>query len=135
MAAEFEIQKGIYTVLNGDAGLAALGPVIVDFGPASDDAATIYPFVAVGSIILSEWDTDNTTGFDVLARLHTYSDSHSAKEAKKIQGAMYDALHLQPVAIGGYQTILFRREDSDVTRTSRGAFHGVCEYRGILDKA
>lgn len=135
MAAEFEIQKAIYTVLNGDAALTALGPSIVDYGPADDDASTIYPFVAIGNIIVSEWDTDDTTGFDVLARIHTYSDSHSVKETKQIQGAIYDALHRQDISVTGYDDILIRREDSDVMRTSRGAFHGVCEYRGYLDKA
>lgn len=135
MAAEFEVQKAIYTVLSGDAALTALGPDIVDYGPSDDDAATIYPFVAIGNIDMGEWDTDDTTGFDVLARIHTYSDSHSAKETKQIQGAIYDALHRQDITVTGYDDILIRREDSMVMRTSRGAFHGVCEYRIYVDKA
>lgn len=135
MAAEFEFQKALFSVLNGDAALSGLGVTVVDFGPSADDAATIYPYVAVGDANLAEWDTDDTTGFNGLVRVHTYSDSRSVKETKEIQGAIYAALHRQSLTVSGYDTILFRREDSDVNRTSRGAFHGVCEYRGYLDKA
>lgn len=135
MGAEFEFQKALYSVLSADATLAAIGARIVDFGPSDEDAATIFPYVSIGDASLAEWDTGDTTGFNVLVRVHSYSAQSGVKETKAMQSAIYAALHLQALSVTGYETILFRREDSSVMRTSRGAFHGICEYRGYLDKA
>lgn len=134
MPAEFDIQQAIYTVLSGNATLAGLGVSVVDFGPDADDGSTIYPYVSIGMIFLGEWDTDDTTGFNMLARIHSYSNTGAAGQTKTMQGAIYDALHRVALAVTGYDTITVHREESFVQRTQSGAFHGVCEYRGLLDK-
>lgn len=135
MAAEFDLQQALYDTLSGLAALTAIGAAVVDFGPTDADASTIYPYVGIGQVFMGEWDTDDTAGFDALVRIHSYSNTGSAEQVKDMQGAIYAALHRQDLSVSGYETILCRREDSDVMRTSQGAFHGVCEYRIYLDKA
>lgn len=136
MSAEFEIQKALYTTLNGDAGVSALVSNIYDFAPQTADGAdaAVFPYIEIGTILVNEMDTKSRNGFDFAARIHTRSRSNSAKETKNIQGAIYDALHYQSPTVTGYGTILLMRENSDVMRTASGAFHGVCEYRGLIDK-
>ena len=137
MSADFEIQKALYTALNNDAAVGALIQAVYDFAPQVSDsgASAAFPYVEVGQIVIAEMDTKTRTGFDFVARIHTRSRTASGKETKDIQGAMYDALHLQTVPVTGYRPILMRRETSDVTRAPDGSFHGVCEYRGLIDKA
>lgn len=136
MSAEFEIQKALYTTLNGDVAVSGLVEAVYDAAPqvADGGSGAPFPYVEVGTIVIGEMDTKTRNGFNFVARIHTRSRSNSMKETKDIQGAIYDALHLQAPAIAGYGTILLRRETSDVMRTPEGAFHGVCEYRGLIDK-
>ena len=110
-----------------------MGASIVDFGPTAEDASTIFPYVAVGEAHVGEMDTDDTDGFDVLMRIHSYSNTGSGKQVKDMQAAIYGELHHQELSITGFTTILIYREDSQVMRTSKGAFHGVCEYRALID--
>lgn len=134
MSSEFDIQAAIYSALSGSAELTALGPAIVDFGPTAEDGSTVYPYVTVGDILLGEFDTDDTNGFDVELRVHTWTNTGSAKLAKQIQGAIYGALHKADIEVPGFNLINIYREDSDVMKSSSGAHHGVCEYRALADK-
>ena len=134
MAAEFDFQAAIYSKLSGAAAITALTSTVVDFGTDDEDQSLAYPYVSIGDAIFAEWDTDNTTGFDVLLRVHSYSDSSSAKECKQMQAAIYATLHRQGLTVSGYETLFMDRESSSILRTSLGAFHGVCEYRALLSK-
>lgn len=131
MAAEFEVQKAIYSVLS------AQGLRVYDAAPQAADsgAASEFPYSEVGDIVMSEYDTQSVAGFDFAARIHTRSRSSSMKEAKQIQGSIYAALHRGGLTIPGYRCVLLLRETSFVTRASDGSFHGVCEYRGLIETA
>lgn len=131
MGAEIEIQRGLYSALT------AAGLRVYDSAPqASDGGSTAtYPHVEIGHIIVNEWDTTTRLGFDFTARIHTRSRSAGMAEAKGIQGAIYDTLHWRTVTISGYSPVLLRRIMSDVQRSGDGSFHGVCEYRGLIEKA
>ena len=136
MSAEFDVQAAIYTVLNGASAVTDLVAGIHDFAPQAADGGSVapFPYVEVGRVVFSEMDTKGDTGFDFVARIHTRSRSASAKECKDIQGAIYGALHLQSLSVTGYRSILLRRETSDTMRSPDGAFHGVCEYRGLIEE-
>lgn len=127
MGAAIEVQRALFTALSG-AGLTVcdFSRQVVDSGAASG------PVVEIGHIILTESDTQTTRGFDVLARIHTRSRSTSAMETKETQDAIYAALHRNPLPVTGQNTVLVMRETSDCTRLD-GSFHGVCEYRGLLE--
>jgi hypothetical protein len=130
MSAEFDTQSALYTALT------ALGLRVYDSAPqvADGGAVAVFPYVEVGAIILAYWDTKSEAGFDVAIRIHTRSRSGSMKEAKDIQGQIYDRLHRGALVVTGYGTIDLYRETSDVMRASDNSFHGVCEYRGMLEK-
>lgn len=131
MSATFELQKAIYTTLTG-AGLR-----VYDFAPQSSDGAATatYPYVEVGHIVASEWDTNSELGFDAVCRIHTRSRSGSTLECRNIQDQIYDALHRATLTVIGQNTITITREMSDCTRLQDGSFHGVCEYRALLETA
>jgi len=131
MAAELEIQRGLYQALS------ALGLRAVDFAAQAPDggSATPFPYVEIGEIIIRPWDTASELGFEFIARIHTWSRSASAAETKGIQGQIYARLHRQQITIAGQSLITLQREMSDVIRAQSGAFHGVCEYRGLIETA
>lgn len=130
MAAEIEIQRGL------SLALTALGLKVVDFAPQDADSGSsaAFPYVEIGMIVIRAWDTARETGHEFVARLHTWSRSASAMETKGIQGQIYDRLHRQSITITGHSLITLQRELSEVMRAPSGAFHGVCEYRGLVGK-
>lgn len=130
MAAEIEVQKALYTTLTG------LGLRVYDSAPQAVDggSSATFPYVEIGTIAFAPWDTARETGHDFVARIHTRSRSGSMMEAKTIQGQIYGELHLGSMAIAGQTLILIRRENSDIVRAADGSFHGVCEYRGLIEQ-
>lgn len=129
MSAEFEVQKALFSAVE------ALGIRAYDSAPQSADGASlaVFPYVEVGAVVMAPMDAKDRNGFDFVARIHTRSRSQSMKEAKDTQGAMYARLHHGDLTISGQRLILLRRETSDVTRAADGSFHGICEYRGLIE--
>jgi hypothetical protein len=136
VSAEVAVQGALHARLIADASVSSLVAARVhDFAPQAVDGgdAGPFPYVEVGRVVLAEMDTKDALGFDFVARIHTRSRSGSAREAKLIQGAIYGALHLVALPVTGWRMILLRRETSEVTRAQDGSFHGVCEYRGLIE--
>jgi len=129
MAAEFAIQKALYDALT------ALGLTVFDSAPqvADGGSAASWPRVEVGFINLAPFDTYSELGFNCVARIHTRSRSAGMKEAKEIQGQIYARLHRGDLTIVGHRLIEMHRLASDVTRAGDGSFHGVCEYRALIE--
>jgi phosphoribosyl-AMP cyclohydrolase len=127
------IQQALVRALSNSGAVTALCSRIVDYGPRVDDASTIYPYIAIGDMILSEFDTDDTNGFDAVFRIHIYSDQGGSMETRKIQDAIYYTLHRRELWVTGECNYLLYRMDTQVMQTSRGAFHGVDEYRALFD--
>jgi hypothetical protein len=131
MIPEIEFQRALFTALSG------LGLNVVDAAPqAVDGAATAaFPYVEIGALITSEWDDNIEEGRSILARIHTYSRSRGMIEARTIQNQVYDALHRTELTIAGQEFVLMMREMSDLARQADGSFHGVCEYRALIQTA
>jgi hypothetical protein len=129
MSAEFEVQKALYSALDG------IGLRVYDSAPQQADGASlaVFPYVEIGAIALAPMDTKERDGFDFVARIHTRSRSGAMREAKDIQGAIYARLHHGSLSIVGLRLILLRRETSTVSRAADGSFHGICEYRGLTE--
>lgn len=126
MGAELAVQAALYQALAG------LGLTVADAaGQQAGDGG--FPHVEVGGIVMADWDDKEENGFDFVARIHTRSRSAGMAEAKTIQGAIYARLHNGRLTIEGQRLTLLRRTLSDVTRVSDGSFHGVCEYRGLIE--
>lgn len=131
MGAETTVQGALYTALN------ALGLRVYDAAPQAADGASLatFPHVTVGAIVFADFDDKAVNGFDFVARIHTRSRSGSFAEAKGIQGQIYTRLHYGELTITGQRLILLRRENSFCDRLADGSFHGVCEYRGLIEAA
>ena len=131
MSGERAIQKALFDALT------ALGLRVVDRGRQAADggAATAFPYVEIGFIVVNPFDTARELGFDYLARIHVRSRSGSMAEAKDIQGQIYARLHRGALTVAGFNHILIQRERSEVLDAPDGQFHGVCEYRGLVEAA
>ena len=129
MGAEFAVQSALYQALNG------LGLRVYDSAPQAADggSAGVFPYVEIGAIVMAPMDDKGVNGFDFVARIHTRSRSGSMAEAKNMQGQIYARLHHGALTISGQRLILLRRESSEVTRVNDNQFHGVCEYRGLIE--
>lgn len=132
MSAETAIQTALYAALNG-ATYAVAVTVYAAAPQASDSGSSAsWPYIEMGFTALTEWDTKTETGHEFMARIHTRSRSHSMLEAKAIQGVIYDTLHRHPLTITGQTNIVLMRQTSMCDRAPDGTFHGVCEYRGLI---
>lgn len=131
MSAEWEVQKALYSALT------ALGLTVYDAAPQAADGGSNadWPHVTIGAVVFAQWDTKGKNGFDFVARIHVRSRSAGMKECKMIQGQIYDRLHHGELAITGYTLTLLQFETADVTRVADKSFHGVSEYRGMIEKA
>lgn len=126
MGAELAVQAALYLALS------ELGLTVSDAaGQTAGDGG--FPNVEVGAIVMADWDDKADNGFDFVARIHTRSRSAGMAEAKTIQGAIYARLHNGRLVVEGQRLVMLRRLMSDVTRVSDGSFHGVCEYRGLIE--
>ena len=127
------IQVAIYSALSGSATVTDLCPDVFDFGPSDTDGATIFPYIAMGAVDLLQFDTDTTVGFDAAVRIHTWANTGGALGVRSIQDAIYSVLHRKALSVSDMHAITMEREASDVLKSSSGAFHGVCDYRGLFD--
>lgn len=129
MGAEFAVQQALYQAL------AALDLRVYDSAPQASDGGSgaVFPYVEVGAVVFAAMDDKGVNGFDFVARIHTRSRSGSMAETKGIQGQIYARLHNGDLTMTGQRMILLRRETSEVTRVNDNQFHGVCEYRGLIE--
>ncbi len=135
---EWALQAGIFSRLSNDPDLATLGVAIYDASPQieSGDTAAAFPRVEIGYQDAREWDTRSENGLDVILRIHTFSASGSMKEAREIQSRIYALLHRQHGALAiapAYSLTLLRRDGSDLVQETDRIFHGVCEFRALIE--
>ena len=128
--AEFAVQQGLFQAIYD------LGLTVHDVQPQARDGGSPagFPCVTIGTIVFAPWDVKESTGFDFIARVHTWSRSASMEEAKDIQTPIYTRLHRGTITVAGYGLVDLMRETSDIMQMADGSFHGVCEYRGLIEK-
>lgn len=132
-----DVQAALHGALSTDAGVLALvaASAVFDDPPQSADGGfSVWPHIAVGKVIFTRWDTMREPGFDFVARIHVRSKSSGELEAKRIQAAIYARLHRTTVfGLMDHRLIDLQFETEDVTRVQDGTFHGVSEYRGLIE--
>lgn len=133
MAIETALQGAIFDRLTG----ASIGASIYDTAPQAADSgdSSVFPYVTIGRVIMTEGDTQSKTGFSALIRIHTFSRTGSMLECKTIQGALWTALHKAELTITGFNNFSLLREDTDCFPDQDGKIHGVCEYRALIESA
>lgn len=131
MSAGLALQTAIYQKLNGAPGVAV--PVF-DYVPDQQPGN----YIAIGDDTLAEFDTDETTGFDATATVHTWT-ANSAEEGraacKTIMGSIYDTLHRLPLTVVGYTVAgvdqVFEQTFLDPDGVTH---HGVQRFRVLMRK-
>lgn len=133
MGIETALQTAIYTRLKE----SLIGASIYDIAPQNIDGgdASAFPYVTMGRIVLSGFDTQTMTGQSAQIRIHSFSRTGSMLEAKTIQGSIYAALHRNELAVNGFNNFSLLREDTDCFADQDGKIHGVCEYRALIESA
>lgn len=136
MAFEIELQQALYGAMLSDAQIEGTGANIYDDPPQAANGGDLaeFPHIAIGAVVIAEWDTVSELGFDFALRIHTRSRSSGMAETKVIQGAIYERLHRGTLELSHFRVIDMQRQVSDVTRVADGSFHGVCEYRGTAEE-
>ena len=127
MSFGWVVQPKIFAALNG-----VISCPVYDVAPQNSN----YPYVIIGDEISNENVTDTTINNQVVFSVHVWSQKDSSKEAKHIQGEIYDALHLTRFVDVDYaftETYFVNSQapfiDSDgVTR------HGVQEFKLTIEK-
>ena len=129
-SASWQLQQAVYTVLSGNAPLAALlgGQRIFDDVPQ----ATPYPHVTLGQTSSSDFGTGTEDGEEHILTLHVWSQGGGRGEAQRIMGAIRDALHTASPALTGHTLVNLRQQFADVRRDPDGAtIHGLVRYRAV----
>lgn len=130
MSASFELQQAIYAALTNDTELMAEITGVYDSVP---DNKSDFPYVTIGEDVLTEFDTDSGTGHTASITIHTWSRYNGRKEAKTIQGLIYDTLHNAPLPLTGYSMLLLRQETENTLLDPDGKTrHGVQTFESIM---
>ena len=127
---QFELQSGIYTVLNSDSTLTnTLGASIFDEVPEE----STYPFVSLGEETSVDFNTKDLDGGSITVNIDVWSQYKGAKETKQIMDRIHTLLHNGSVSVSGFNLIRLQFEFSDVMRDPDGVTrHGVMRFRAII---
>lgn len=140
MSFSLAIQQAIHDRLSSYAPLATelaahkeqVGrPAVYDDAPQG----AAFPYVTIGDDTLVEWDQDACLGAEATITLHVWSRERGRKQAKTIQGVLYDALHRYALPVDGSHTVDCLWEMSESFLDPDGhTRHGVSRFRIILQK-
>lgn len=124
---ETELQRTIYRQLVAEA--PSLN--IYDDVPQK----TSYPYVSIGEVVHTEFNTDTELGMSASVIIHTWSRERGRKETKQMQNLVYNALNRRNLIITGYHFISCEFVDSQTFVENDGKTrHGVQEFVILYDE-
>ena len=116
--------------LVGPDGTVYQQPAIYDHVPDLVQADDHYPYVVVGDDTGSPFDTDDTDGQESTITIHVWSRSLGRAETKKVQRAIYKALHKQLIPVADQDTVDCIWEYAETILEADGVTrHGVQRFR------
>ena len=127
----FELQKTIFTTLNGDNTITnTFSATVHDHVPQG----TSFPYIVIGEETMTDESSAKTLDFNNFTlTIHIFSRNRGRKEAKQIMARIYELLHNQNLSVTGANHINTRFEFSDVIKENEGlTYHGVQRFRTIL---
>ena len=130
-AHSFELQKTIFTTLNGDNTITStFSATVHDHVPQG----TSFPYIVIGEETMTDESSAKTLDFNNFTlTIHIFSRNRGRKEAKQIMARIYELLHNQNLSVTGANHINTRFEFSDVIKENDGlTYHGVQRFRTIL---
>ncbi len=131
MSFEVAIQTVIYQTLTAHAPLMAMIEGVFDDVEESQN----FPYVTIGESTHAENDTVAVFGDDSTITIHVWSRYEGRSETKRIQGAIYDALHRAKPTYTGYNIMGIDWVNSQSFIDTDGETrHGVQTFRILIDK-
>lgn len=132
MSATWDLQKGLYEALLGDAMLTGLlgGANIFDRVP--QDAG--FPYVALGQTVDRDWSTGTEDGREHILTVHVFSRAGGTKETHAIIAAIDEALKATPITLPDHALVNLHFQFADARRDSDGeTVHGILRYRAVTE--
>lgn len=128
----WELQKAVYGVLVGNAGLvAALGGArIYDEVPRG----AAFPYVTFGPSTTRDWSTGTERGAEHTLTLRAWSKGGGAREVHAVLEAIRSALHEAALTLDGHRLVSLRHEVSDAVREADGeTWRGTVRFRAVTE--
>lgn len=127
-----DLQKALFSKLNGDATLATLLGGQKVFDHASDKTA--FPYVTFGRTSIFDWSTGTESGTEQLCTLHIWSKAKGRKEALEIMAAIRARLDQSPLELGTHHLVNFRFEFAEVLfDEDQAVYHGLLRFRAVIE--
>ena len=140
MSPSAPIQQAIYTRLNNDAPLAALGFGVYDEPPGGGQ---VDKYVNIGEHTtvrggVSTGESHSHDAWEATELLHVWVKGFSTLACKQGMGAIIEALESTPLAIAGWGlgTARVEMEESRMSRQDNETWrHGVLRFRIVVGRA
>ncbi len=117
MSALLELQKAVYSALNGDAGLLAMVEGVYNHVPQGTD----FPYVVISTLNGEDISTIASHKERVSIGLNIYSDKQGAKEVLDIAGEVHRILHQQSLELAsGYTLEVLKVTDTNARQLASG---------------
>jgi|SRR5690606_12632688 len=135
MGYETAVQTAVFQRLNNHTALQDMVTNVYDSVP---ETATL-PYVTIGEDVITEADTADTLGVEASITVHVWTDTASGtrgrKQAKTIQGVIYEALHRAELTAEGYSIFAADFVNSQSFKDVDGlSWHGVQTFNLLIDK-
>lgn len=123
------LQRAVYLALTGSERVMVQVTGVYDATP-QDEA---FPYVTFAADSEEQWDTDDSHGFEAVVEVHTWSRFRGLGETKRIQQAIYNALHDVSLTVIRHNVVLCLWESAQQFVDPDGLTrHGVQRFRVIL---
>lgn len=127
MNFEEALHKAVFDKLTAD-----LATPVYDHVPPNAS----FPYVVIGEDTHVPFDTDDSLGSESTITIHVWSRYRGKKEAKQIQGEVYDALTRQELTVEDHDLVTIEFEYSDVVLDPDGQTrHGVQRFRAVVERS
>lgn len=140
------VQIAIYNKLSASTELdnllarrkgSATDPAIYDdvTQPPDTGDISLFPYVVIGDDSILDWSTDTASGGDITAIIHVWSRYDGKIESKRIQAAIYNAMHRQTLTAPDHEFIGCDFDtETVVLDPDMHTYHGTSEYRIFIDE-
>lgn len=128
---DLELQGAIINRLKADPAVTALvGTRIFDSVPAS----ALFPYISYGPSDALQTDADCINGIDIDVQIDVWSRSPGFPEAKKINGAVRNALHDVDLVLATNGLVFLEHRQTSTRRDPDGlTSHGIVQLNAFIE--
>lgn len=127
----WEIQKAVFTALDGDATLSGLVSGVYSHVPQD----TAKPFLTFIKMECRDWSTKTTEGIRSVFAVEAYSDTRGSKEIHDILVEVKRVLHGASLAMTGCTMIVLHYNGQQVEQLADGlTWRGRAQFTIIVQK-